>query len=405
MKKVKRLLHAVDAFQQRKPWLAFPIAAWKKFGDDQAGNLAALISYYAFAAIFPLLLVLVTILDRAVRDNPTLREHVLNSALAGFPGIGAQLQRSVSTPLPATGLVLVIGLVGTFLGGRGVASAVQNALNHAWEVPISQRPGFPWALLRSLGLIVFVGTGEIATVILSTIAGGTGHVISGVGAHIGAVAVSLVLNMGLFWLAFRLGTARQVATRDLRLGAVLAATAWQVLQITGGYFIGHSLATNSLYGIFGVVLGLLAWLYLQAQITLYAVEINVVQVLGLWPRSLAPPPLTAADMHAYELYAQAEQRRPGLEIELRPAEETPEDPPDVPETEQDVPETEQDVPETEQDVPETAQDVPETARDVPPDVPELAAASQAESRRPAPGRKSKIRQKIGKVGLLLGGRR
>lgn len=319
MEKVKRLIAAADEFQQRRRWLAFPVAAWKKFGDDQAGYLAALIAYYAFASIFPLLLVLVTILDIAVRHNPGLREHVLDSALAQYPMISAHLRSSVHE-LPATGLALVIGLVGTFLGARGVASAVQNALNTAWEVPISQRPGFPWGLLRSLGLIVFVGTGEIATVILSGIAGGTGHVISGVGAHIGAVAVSLALNMGLFWLAFRLGTARHVATRDLRLGSALAAVAWQVLQIVGGYFIGHSLATNSsLYGAFGIVLGLLAWLYLQAQITLYAVEINVVQVLRLWPRSLSPPPLTSQDMRAYELYAQAEQRRPELEIDLHPA--------------------------------------------------------------------------------------
>jgi membrane protein len=378
MEKVKRLLAAIDAVQQRRPWLAFPVAAWKKFGDDRAGNLAALIAYYAFASIFPLLLVLVTVLDIVLRDHPALRQHVLNSALANYPVISRHLDVHA---LHATGLLaLVIGLVGTFLGARGVASAIQNALNTVWEVPISQRPGFPWALLRSFGLIVFVGTGEIGTVILSGIAGGTGHVISGLGAHIGAIAVSLVLNMGLFWLAFRLGTARQVATRDLRLGAVLAAIAWQVLQVVGGYFVAHSLATNSVYGVFGIVLGLLAWLYLQAQITLYAVEVNVVQALRLWPRSLVPPPLTSADMHAYEIYAQAEQRRPDLEIDLHPAEPPAEDV---------------------RDVPQAAPDVPQPA----PDVPAEADASKAESSQPAIRGRFKIRQKIGKVSLLLGGRR
>jgi hypothetical protein len=69
--------------------------------------------------------------------------------------------------------------------------------------------------------------------------------------------------------------------------------------------------------VFGLVLGLLAWLYLQAQITLYAVELNVVKARRLWPRSLFPPPLTKQDLEAYRLYAQAEQRRPELEIEVR----------------------------------------------------------------------------------------
>src|SRR5450759_2073374 len=199
MKTLTRLLRAADAFQQRRPWLAFPVAAGKKFGDDQAGNLAALIAYYAFASIFPLLLVLVTVLDIAVRNNPTLRQHVLDSAVAQYPVIGAQLSGSVHA-LHATGFALVIGLIGTFLGARGVAGAVQNALNSVWEVPPASRPGFPWALLRSLGLIAFVGTGEIATVILSGLAGGAGHVLTGIGAHIVAVAVSLALNIGLFWL-------------------------------------------------------------------------------------------------------------------------------------------------------------------------------------------------------------
>jgi membrane protein len=321
MKAMKRLLHAVDAFQQRHRWLAFPIAAWKKFGDDQAGNLAALIAYYAFVSIFPLLLVLVTVLDIVVRDNPALHKQLLDSALASFPVIGHQL--TLPPPLKTTGIALVIGLVGTFLGAQGVANAVQNALNSAWEVPFSERPGFPWSLLRNLGMIVFVGTGEIFTVILSGVAGGAGHLLTGAGGHIGTVAVSLVLNIGLFWLAFRLATARQVAARDLRLGAVLAAIAWQALQILGGYLVSRSLAKESLYGVFGIVLGLIAWLYLQAQITLYAVEINVVHTLRLWPRSLAPPPLTEQDVRAYELYARVTQRRPELEIDLHPAADPP----------------------------------------------------------------------------------
>ncbi len=323
MEAMKRLLRAVDAFQQRQRWLAFPIAAWKKFGDDQAGNLAALIAYYAFASIFPLLLVLVTVLDIVVQNNPALKQHVLDSALASFPVIGPQLSSNVHS-LQATGAALVIGLVGTFLGAQGVANAVQNALNSAWEVPFSERPGFPWSLLRNLGMIVFVGTGEIATVILSGIAGGAGHLLTGAGGHIGTVAVSLVLNIGLFWLAFRLATARSVAARDLRLGAVLAAIAWQALQVLGTYLVSHSLAKeSSLYGVFGLVLGLIAWLYLQAQITLYAVEINVVRVLGLWPRSLAPPPLTDQDVRVYELYARVTQRRPELEIDLHRAADPP----------------------------------------------------------------------------------
>ncbi len=65
---------------------------------------------------------------------------------------------------------------------------------------------------------------------------------------------------------------------------------------------------------FAVVLGLLAWLYLEAELTLYAVEINVVRTYRLWPRSIAPPPYTEQDRRAYQLYAQVEKRAEGIDV-------------------------------------------------------------------------------------------
>jgi hypothetical protein len=145
-------------------------------------------------------------------------------------------------------------------------------------------------------------------------------------AHILTVAVSLLLNVGLFWLGFRIATAKEVATRNLRLSAILAAVVWQILQVVGGYFVAHAVHSNSAYGVFGVVLGLLAWFYLQAQVTLYVVELNVVRVHRLWPRSLNPPPLTDADRRSYELYANSQQRQKEIEVVTRLAGRT--EPPD-----------------------------------------------------------------------------
>ena len=313
MNKAKSALRVMDRFQQQRAWLAFPVAVWKKFGDDQAGNLAALVAYYAFVAIFPLLLVLVTVLGLVLRHDPGLQQRLLNSALRQYPVIGQQLKPS--GPLHQSGLALVVGLLGTFLGARGVATAMQSALNTAWEVPFTRRPGFPWSLLRSIGQVVVIGLGLIGTTVLSTMASGAGHLFSGFGATVVALVVSLVLNVGFFWLAFRLGTASAISWRQLRLGAIVGGAIWQVLQAFGGYFVSHQLAhTSTTYGTFAVVLGLLAWLYLEAELTLYAVEINVVREFRLWPRSIAPPPYTEQDQRAFQLYAQLEKRAKGEDI-------------------------------------------------------------------------------------------
>ena len=306
---VKQVVKAVDRLQQRHAWLAVPVAVWKKFGDDQAGNLAALVAYYSFVALFPLLLVLVTVLSLVLKNDPGLQHRLLNSALSHYPVIGQQLGHI--GPLTQTGLPLVIGLLGTFIGARGVATAIQNALNTVWEIPFARRPGFPWSWLRSFGLIVVIGLGLIGTTILSTAAGR----VFGAGATVVAVAVALLLNVGVFWLSLRLGTAREISWRQTRLGAVIAGVIWQILQYVGGYFVSHQLAHASpIYGTFAVVIGLLAWLYLEAELTLYAVEINVVWAYRLWPRSIAPPPYTEQDRQAFQLYARVEERGKGMDI-------------------------------------------------------------------------------------------
>jgi membrane protein len=317
MNRVERAARAVDGFQQRRRWLAFPVAVWKKFGDDRAGNLAGLIAFYAFASIFPLLLVLVTILDMTMRNYPNIKNSLEHSALAQYPVIGADILSNVHT-LSGTGLPLVAGLVFTFLGARGVASAMQNALNEVWAVPLADRPGFPWNWLRSFGLIVTIGLGLIITSVISGLASGAGHVLTGAGAYTLGVAASLVLNVGVFLLSFRLATARGVRWRYLRVGAVIAAVVWQVLLSLGTYIVSHYLhRASSLYGTFGVVLGLMAWLYLEAEVTLYAAEINVVLVKKLWPRALVTPPYTKADREAMLMYTMVTQRDRGEIIELR----------------------------------------------------------------------------------------
>ncbi len=288
MNAIERPLREADRFQQRWPVLAFPVAVWSKFNDDQAGNLAALIAYYAFVALFPLLLVLATVLDIVLRNNPALRADLLNSALSQYPVIGLQIKNSLGS-VSGTGLPLVVGIAFLLLGARGVAGAMQNAMCEIWGITRDQRPGFPLSQLWAFALLLTVGTGFVVTTYLSGLAGGVGHVISGAVAYVGTVLISLVLNVGVFWLSFRIATARKVPWRQLRTGAAIAALCWQVLQLFGGYVVSHQLhRASELYGTFGIVLGLLAWLFLQAEVTLYAAEVDVILARRLWPRSILP---------------------------------------------------------------------------------------------------------------------
>jgi YihY family inner membrane protein len=311
---IERTVRSFDEFQQRHGPLAFLFGVVKKFGDDQAGNLAALLAYFAFFAIFPLLLLLVTILGIVLRSDPALQQRILHSALVDFPVIGVQLQHNVHS-LNATGAGFGVGLAGSLWGARGIASAIQTACNTVWQVPKVDRPGFPWNQLRTFGVLFVLAVGLVLTGFLSGLGGGAGT--TALALRVGALGLSAAVNVAMFFGAFRLATAKEVASRCLLPGAVTAGIAWQVLLAIGGYVVLHDLRHSSqVYGLFGLVLGLLSWLYLQAQITLYALEADVVRAKRLWPRSLVQPPLTVADENAYAGYVQTEARRPEQKVSI-----------------------------------------------------------------------------------------
>ena len=309
---LRNLTHRLDDFQQRRRVLAFPVAVWKKFGDDQAGNLAALLAFFAFLSIFPLLLVFITILGMVLHNDPAFQKRLLDSAFADFPVVGTQLRENIHG-IGRSGFGLAVGIVGSLLGARGFANAAQNALNHLWAVPFHRRPGFPISWLRAYGVIAVLGLGVLATSALSAVGTWAGGGWVGGGVRVLVLLASWVVDICLFWLGLRLATAAEIPGRDLWIGAILAATIWQILQLVGGYIVAHQLRhASALYGVFGLVLGLIAWLYLQATLTLYAVEIDVVRSRRLWPRSLFPPPLTGEDARAYRSYTKAEERVPNL---------------------------------------------------------------------------------------------
>jgi YihY family inner membrane protein len=304
-------LHAIDHRQQQSKRIGFVAAVIKKFGDDQAGQLAALIAYYAFVSIFPLLLVLVTILGFVLQGDPGEQKRILDGALGQFPVLSNSLKLG---SLKGSGVALAIGVVGSLLAGLGVMSALQNAFNQIWHVPFKNRPNFIFSRLRSLAMLAILGTLMIVSTVVAGFVGTSSH---GALAVVLGVLLAFALNLALFMVAFKLLTAIDLGWRDLLPGVIVAAILWQLLQHLGGFYLDHELKhTQALYGFFALVLGLLAWLYLGAQLTILAAEVNVVRLKELWPRSFFQPPLLDADRRALTSSAEVEERVPEQNVEV-----------------------------------------------------------------------------------------
>jgi uncharacterized BrkB/YihY/UPF0761 family membrane protein len=209
---------------------------------------------------------------------------------------------------------LIVGLLGLVWGSLGVSQAAQRAMAEVWNIPKVDRPGFLPRLGRSIGFLALLGLDVVVTTFLA------GFVTIGHGATwIQALAAILgvAANIGLYVVGFRILTPKSVGIRSLIRGGVLAGVGWTVLQYAGTLLVGHSLRhASQTYGFYGSVLGLIGFLYLAAELTVYAAEVNVVHARHLYPRSLKPPPLTPADEAVLTSVAEQDERQPGQQVHV-----------------------------------------------------------------------------------------
>lgn len=282
MNLVRRVLDAVDAAQRRRPWLAFPAAVYKKFSQDRGSSAAALIAYYGFLSMFPLLLVLASVLDIVLANDPALRARILETTLGSFPVVGEQLR----VPSPqGSGLAIGVGAVIAIWAGLRVLQNVQRAMNDVWGVPREHRPNFWQSRLRSLAILGVLGTATLGSTLLSGIGSAPGAV--GVFLRVGGLAASLVLNFGVFAVSYRVLVRTRLRWADVAPGAAAGTIGWTVLQTLGGFLVTHQIQrATPVYGTLALVIGLLGWLYLGGQVVVYGAEVNAVRARRLWPRSL-----------------------------------------------------------------------------------------------------------------------
>lgn len=313
------VLGGVDRAQRRWSPAGFPIGVLYKFFDDQGNVLAAAITYYAFVAIFPLLLLSSSILGFVLQGNPDLQDALLDSALAQFPIVGQELGRPEGGLEGSAGAV-VVGALAALYGATGLGQALQNLVAVAWAVPRNSRPN-PFLLrLKSLALLFFAGIAVIGISVLSAIGSNTEVFSDELTATVRlAIQLTTVLVVGLvLTVLFRFAAANRQRLSRAAPGAFTVAVLWQGLQYLGTIYATNVVTgTSSVNQTFAFVLGLIGIIFIAAIMAVLGVEVNVVLTRRLWPRALLTPftdsvDLTDADRRAYAMYAQM-QRHKGFE--------------------------------------------------------------------------------------------
>ena len=281
---VERSIDVADRFQQRHPATAVPSAVLRKYSDDQAGRLAGQISHSAFLAVFPMLLVLLTVVGIFLGGHQGVQDDIVNSALRQFPVLGTDLRDNVHQLSTHNSLALAVGLVWLLYGSMRLSRNAQVMMAVVWGIDRDELPDFWLWLPRAAGFLLVLGVGFLAGGALAGLGafGRLGHL----SALVGLVS-ALVVNVLMFWGGFAVVVRIPKGERAVWPGAVLAGTGWTLLLFAGAQLVNHQLRhLSNLYGTFATILGLIWWIALGAMVTVYAAEVNVVLTRHLWPRSI-----------------------------------------------------------------------------------------------------------------------
>ncbi len=309
-----QLLSRLDDLQMKHKSLSFGYALIKKYSQDQGGNQAALITYYGFLSLFPLLVAALSFAQLAIFKNAHLKSSISSALNNYFPLVGHQLQSNVHG-LGKAGIALGISILVTIYGAKGVSSILRQAMDGIWQVPRANRAGGVKGIIRSLAVIFIGGAGFIVSGILSSYGAGRSSM---VGLRILSLTISFLLTYAVLLVVLKLSVSVKTPIRNFYVGTAVATVGLQIIQAAGGFVITHELGHfSSLYGSLAIVFVVLFWIYLQARVLLYAAEIDTILYFNLWPRSITGFRRTVADQKALKMYVKRAELTNDENIEVR----------------------------------------------------------------------------------------
>jgi len=320
---VSRVIAWADRLQRRHGVLGFPYAVVKKYGDDAGGREAALITYYGFLSLFPLLLLGVAVLSRVLASQPDLRERLITAVVP--QALRSTVEHALAT-LPTSTIPFIAGLIGLLFSGTGVVFSVYQTLNHVAAVPHRLRAPFVSRYVRVFTMLATLLLGGLAigalTVVATALPGQPGV------QRAAAVLGSVLIAFAVLLLSARLLLVRPAPFWAIWPGALLGAAVVTVVLNVGAPLLARLVTkAGPVYGSFATVAGLFALLYLVGQALVYSAEVAAVRYARLWPRAVDLSRPTEADARALALLAREQERIPAARVTFHLA--AP-DPPPVP---------------------------------------------------------------------------
>jgi membrane protein len=310
---VERVRDWADALQRRHHVLGFPFAVVKKYGDDDGIRHAALLTYYGFLSIFPLLLLVTVVVTALLQGNPDLRAELIDAI------VPKELQTTVTNALaalPTSGVPLVIGVVGLVLSGLGIVFSGYHTLNHVAAVPHRLRHEFFPRYVRIVVMLLLLVVGVAGVGVLTVAAGALPDVAGG--SRIAAFAGNVAIVFLLLWVATELLLPHRARLRIVWPAALIGALMIAGVLTFGAVVVPPLIARSGpVYGSFATIVAFFTIIFLTSQVLVFAGEVAIVRRRRLWPRSLDTTKPTDADQRALSALARVQERIPVERVQAR----------------------------------------------------------------------------------------
>ncbi|HEX5165374.1 MAG TPA: YihY/virulence factor BrkB family protein [Thermomicrobiales bacterium] len=256
--------------------------AIRDFTGDHASVYAAAITYYLLLSLFPLLVIVVSVIGLLARD-PSFQAQVvdqISTLLPGGSGVDEQVEQIVAgIARPRSGVVGLVGLLGALWAASGVFGAVRKALNNAFDVPVGQ--SFIRGRLHDLLSVIAVVLMALAsTTLTATLAFARAWVsrwvdspLTNVGWGLVYLLLPLALSFTFFVLLYWLIPNQRLYLRDLWIGALIAGLGFELAKALFTVYLANFANFTEVYGALGSMIALLVFVYIVANIAIFGAEV------------------------------------------------------------------------------------------------------------------------------------
>jgi membrane protein len=289
--------------RRRRPWFDHLARAGGRYERTQGDLMAAGVTYFAFLALFPVLLLVASIFGLVLARDAVLQQTLFHTIRETFPGsLGRQLVRQLSDAVDGAGFIGLIALAGFLYAGLRTVDKLRVGMERIWKGHVDPSDVLRDNLQDVVALVALGGLGLLGLGLTGGVTQATSrglHLLGlGDGAGYGvltwviAIALAVAGDVVIFLWLLRVVPSISHPLRLLLPGALFGAAGFEVLKLLGGYYL--SLISGSVTAsAFGGAVGLLIWINLVARFCFFTAAwtatLRSVERVSPEPRSDADP--------------------------------------------------------------------------------------------------------------------